>query len=131
VTLTRTPTYETIERAFPAFSPERVRIYIMPSFGDFHGMTQIVDGRLALLIGLDNLAQESSAVPVFLSHELFHIYHHEINPAFFATPGENDLYNYGLYRELWAEGMATHIARPCAISPEVATRQSRRLWHGR
>jgi hypothetical protein len=108
--------------AFPAFNPESVSIYIMPSFGVFDGMTEIVGGKLALLIGIDNLAQESSMVPVFLTHELFHIYHHEVNPTFFVTPSENDLYKYGLYRELWAEGMATYVSQ--ALNPGTTAGQA-------
>ncbi|HEY2473595.1 MAG TPA: DUF2268 domain-containing putative Zn-dependent protease [Candidatus Cybelea sp.] len=113
---------DSFERAFPAFDPQTVQLFIMPGFGVFDGMTSVVGGKLALLIGIDNLAQESSAVPVLLTHELFHIYHHEANPAFFVTATENDLYKYGLYRELWAEGLATHVSQ--ALNPGATEAQA-------
>jgi len=42
---------------------------------------------------------------------MFHVYHHDVNPAFFPTKSENDLYQYGIYRQMWAEGLATYVSQ--------------------
>ena len=97
--------------AFPKFRPQSVVIYLTPSLGDFDGMTQDVDGHHGLLLGVDNIAAEHAPLGVLIDHELFHIYHHDVNPAFFPTKSENDLYQYGIYRQLWAEGLATYVSR--------------------
>jgi len=117
------PRYEaTFEGAFPKFDPQSLTIYLMPGFGSFDGMTRDIAGKHGLLIGVDNLEAERSTVPVFLTHELFHIYHHEINPTFFLTSSEDDLYRYGLYRELWAEGMATYVSQK--LNPGTTLQQA-------
>lgn len=106
------PRYEAaFESAFPKFDPSTVQIYLMPSMNTFDGMTTDLKDIHALLIGVDTLASEKPNLGVFVDHELFHIYHHVINPSFFATSSENDLYRYGLYRQLWAEGLATYVSQ--------------------
>jgi hypothetical protein len=106
------PKYESgFESAFPKFDPQTVAIYIMPSMGSFDGMTKDVNGKHGLLIGIDNFSAENLPLGIFVDHEMFHIYHHEINPTFFVTSSENDLYEYGLYRQLWAEGLATYVSQ--------------------
>lgn len=100
------------EGAFPKFDPNTVRIYLMPSMNTFDGMTKDINGKHGLLIGIDALANENLNLGVFIDHEMFHIYHHEINPSFFASArGEDDLYRFGLYRQLWAEGLATYVSQ--------------------
>lgn len=117
------PSYESaFESAFPNFQQNTITIYLMPSLAVFDGMTRDVQGKHALLIGIDNFAQEDLPMGVFIDHEMFHIYHHEINPQFFPTSSENDLYEYGLYRQLWAEGLATYVSaklNPTASKAEV------------
>lgn len=106
------PQYElAFESAFPRFNHETVVIYLMPSMGSFDGMTKDVNGKHGLLIGVDNFSSENLPLGIFVDHEMFHIYHHEINPTFFVTSSENDLYRYGLYRQLWAEGLATYVSQ--------------------
>lgn len=106
------PAHEaSFEAAFPKFDPHTVSIYLMPSMGNFDGMTRDVNGQHALLIGVDAFAREQFPLGIFLAHEMFHIYQHEVNPAFFVTASENDLYEHGLYRQLWAEGLATFVSQ--------------------
>lgn len=97
--------------AFPKFRPESVVIYLTPSMGVFDGMTQDVDGHHGLLLGVDNIAAENPPLGVLVDHEMFHIYHHDVNPTFFPTKSENDLYQYGIYRQVWAEGLATYVSQ--------------------
>lgn len=99
------------EAAFPKFKPQTVSVYLMPSMGSFDGMTKDVNGKHALLIGVDAFSSENLPVGIFMDHELFHIYHHAINPTFFVTSSENDLNQFGLYRQLWAEGLATYVSQ--------------------
>ncbi|MBV9271417.1 MAG: hypothetical protein JO165_09995 [Candidatus Eremiobacteraeota bacterium] len=117
---TALPAYEAkFESAFPKFDPATVTIYLMPSMGHFDGMTKDVGGNHGLLIGVDNLSQENLSIGIFLDHEMFHIYHHDINRAFFPTSSENDLYQYGLYRQVWAEGLATYVSQQ--LNPGAST----------
>jgi hypothetical protein len=108
-------------QAFPKFRPQSVVIYLTPSMGDFDGMTQDVDGHHGLLLGVENIAVENPPLGVLIDHEMFHIYHHDVNPTFFPTKSENDLYQYGIYRQVWAEGMATYVSRQLNPGTSEAT----------
>ncbi|WP_158821321.1 hypothetical protein [Granulicella sp. S156] len=80
-------------------------IYIMASGGCFNGRSQRIQGREALLLGLDDIVElHETNLPPLLHHELFHRYHH----AFFAYEPERD---EPLWTRLWAEGMATYVSR--------------------
>ena len=98
-------------RAFPDMHWEG-DIYIMAAGGCFNGRSQKIQGREALLLGLDNIVEqhETNLTPL-LHHELFHRYHH----AFFAFEPERD---EPLWTRLWAEGMATYVSR--RLNPAAA-----------
>jgi hypothetical protein len=62
----------------------------------------------SLLIGLDGLARfhgTDAPLGVILSHELFHLYHFQINPL---PKNPDDL---PLYRLLWQEGLAVYASQ--------------------
>jgi hypothetical protein len=107
--------------AFPKFRPGSVVIYLTPSMGDFDGMTQDIDGHHGLLLGVENIAAENPPLGVLIDHETFHVYHHDVNPVFFPTKSENDLYQYGIYRQVWAEGMATYVSQQLNPGTSAAT----------
>ena len=107
--------------AFPKFRPQSVVIYLTPGMGSFDGMTQDVDGHHGLLLGVDSIAAENPPLGVLVDHEMFHIYHHDVNPTFFPTKSENDLYQYGIYRQVWAEGLATYVSQQLNAGTSKAT----------
>ena len=119
---TQLPRYQrAFGEAFPDFDPAAVTVYVQPSLFRFGGVTGDVDGHHALQFGLDTLASVHADLGVVIAHELFHVYHRQINPGFFATPSENDLYTFGLYREMWAEGLATYVSQ--ALNPAATPAQ--------
>jgi hypothetical protein len=87
-------------------------IYLMASLGCFNGRSQRIDGRDALLLGLDDIADmhENNLSPL-LEHELFHRYQH----AYFDFEPERD---EPLWVRLWAEGLATYVAQQ--LSPKAS-----------
>jgi hypothetical protein len=93
--------------AFPAFDSSRAKVYLMLSLFHFDGKIPHDDPHL-LLLGLDGLAKFHGAavrLPVILSHELFHVYHFQVNPL----PRDAD--QIGLYRLIWQEGLATYVSQ--------------------
>lgn len=93
-------------RSFPDFSCN-FPIYVAPSLGKLDGAGRIIDHKPALLIGIDQAAEEYSAttLPTFLTHELFHRYHQEV--AGFSDDEEG---RAPIWRALWAEGLATYVS---------------------
>jgi hypothetical protein len=79
-------------------------VYVMASGFCFDGRAQKIQGRNALLFGVDTLASlgEKNPIPI-MQHELFHRYHRE----FFDFEGAS---GYPLWTALWAEGMAMYVA---------------------
>lgn len=101
---------DTVEANFRRSLPKfrcNFPIYAMDSLGSFDGAGRIVDGRPALVIGIDRLVAERGMIslPVFLTHELFHRYHYK-QAGFSDDPGENQ----PIWRTLWAEGLATYMS---------------------
>ena len=99
--------------AFPDFDPSRAKIYLMLSLFRFDGKIPHDDPRM-LLLGLDGLAKFHGAevrLPVILSHELFHLYHFQVNPP----PRDAD--QIELYRLIWQEGLATYVSQ--VLNPEA------------
>lgn len=93
-------------------------IYIMASAGCFNGRSQQIQGRDALLLGLDDIAElHETNLPPLLDHELFHRYQH----AFFPFEPER---NEPLWVRLWAEGMATYVSRK--LNPSATNMDT--LW---
>jgi hypothetical protein len=79
-------------------------IYVMASGYCFTGRSQIVQGRGALLFGVDGIAGfgQKDLIPG-MQHELFHRYHRD----FFDFEASSA---YPLWTALWAEGMATYVS---------------------
>ncbi|MDT7816949.1 MAG: hypothetical protein QOJ42_6865, partial [Acidobacteriaceae bacterium] len=93
--------------AFPDFHSSRARIYLMLSMFRFDGKIPH-DNPGMLLLGLDGLAKFHGAdarLPVILSHELFHVYHFQVNPL------PRDVDQIELYRLIWQEGLATYVSQ--------------------
>jgi hypothetical protein len=80
-------------------------VYIMASGYCFSGRAQKIQGRSALLFGVDAIAAlgMKDLIPG-MQHELFHRYHRE----FFEFEGSSA---YPLWTALWAEGMAMYVSR--------------------
>jgi predicted Zn-dependent protease DUF2268 len=102
---------EAIEQSFcmhfPDFDRSRAKVYFMPSLFRFDGKIPH-DSPHALFLALDGLAKFHGAnvkLSVILSHELFHLYHFQVNPL----PAAID--EIPLYRQIWQEGLATYVSR--------------------
>jgi hypothetical protein len=94
-------------KAFPDFDDSRVRIYLMLSLFRFDGKIPSDNPRL-LLLGIDGIAKfhgPSARLSVIISHELFHLYHFQVNPM----PADPD--ELPLYRQIWQEGLATYVSQ--------------------
>ena len=108
---------EPIEKSFcarfPEFDRSRPEIYLMFSLFRFDGKIPH-DNPRALFLALDGLAKfHGSNVPldVILSHELFHLYHFQVN----ALPANID--HIPLYRQIWQEGLATYAS--ASLNPKA------------
>jgi Predicted Zn-dependent protease (DUF2268) len=100
--------------AFPDFDSSRARVYLMLSLFRFDGKIPHDNPRM-LLLGLDGLAKFHGAdarLAVILSHELFHLYHFQVNPL----PRDAD--QVELYRLIWQEGLATYVSQ--VLNPEAS-----------
>lgn len=84
-------------------------IYFMHSLGGFDGGVRTINGRAALLFGVDMITwvygKDANPEP-FFDHELFHIYHRQ-----FQEPDQPK----GILPALWGEGLATYVAQ--AMNP--------------
>jgi hypothetical protein len=82
-------------------------VYTTETFGFMDGAGRDVAGRPALVFGVDTIAGSwtPQALPVFLSHELFHRYHFQA-AGFSDDLAERDL----IWRAMWAEGLATYAS---------------------
>jgi len=94
------------EKSFPDFRCN-FPIYLMISLGHMDGAGRVVDGKPALVLGVDVIDRMESPeqIPVFFAHELFHRYHFEA-AGFSDDPGERQ----AIWRTLWAEGLATYVS---------------------
>lgn len=98
----------TFRKTFPdlAYSGD---IYFMHSIGGFDGGVRQIQGREALLFGLDMITwvygKDANPEP-FFHHELFHMYHRQFH--------EKDQ-PQGILPALWGEGLATYVAQ--ALNP--------------
>ena len=93
--------------AFPDFDGSRVRIYLMCSLFRFDGKVPSNNPRL-LMLGIDGIAKfhgSGARLSVIISHELFHLYHFQVNPM----PADPD--ELPLYRLVWQEGLATYVSQ--------------------
>lgn len=79
-------------------------VYVMASGYCFNGRAQVIQGRGAILFGMDTrVALGQKDLSPNMAHELFHRYHHQF---FDFEPSSN----YPLWTLLWAEGMADYVA---------------------
>lgn len=94
------------QRYFPDFRCS-FPVYLAPSLGKLDGAGRMIDHEPALVIGIDQAAAEYTppTLPVFLTHELFHRYHHQ---AAGFSDDEGD--RAPIWRALWAEGLATYVS---------------------
>jgi Predicted Zn-dependent protease (DUF2268) len=104
------------KHAFPDFS-WRGSVYFTVAVDAFDGAVRKVDGKMALLFGIDKIAKlhgaDASLEPLF-HHELFHMHHGAVNPS---PAGDRTL----LY-PLWNEGLAVYVAHklnPKATWPQL------------
>ena len=96
---------QAFRREFPDFKYQG-RVYFLYSVGAFDGAARTVEGRPALLFGLDAIAAihgGSASVGPLFHHELFHAYH---GPRIGDTGR-----GLPLYLSIWSEGLATLVAR--------------------
>lgn len=92
---------------FPDFDAKKVKIYLMLSLFRFDGKIPHDNPRM-LLLGIDGLAKfhgQNVLLSVIVSHELFHLYHFQVNPL----PRDTDYVE--LYRLVWQEGLATYVSQ--------------------
>lgn len=95
-----------LRRTFPDFRCT-FPIYLAPSLGTLDGAGRIIMHHPALVIGVDQAADEytDATLPIFLTHELFHRYHSQV-AGFSDDAGERAI----LWKALWAEGLATYVS---------------------
>jgi hypothetical protein len=110
--------YEPIEadflKEFPDFEFSKARVYLMLSLFRFDGKIPHDNPHL-LLLGLDGLAKFHGAdtrLSVILTHELFHVYHFQVNPL------PRNIDDLGLYRLIWQEGLATYVSK--LLNPDAS-----------
>jgi len=84
-------------KAFPDFEPS-TEFYITISFS-FRGKVVGLDGKDVFAIGIEQVQPGTAEIPITIAHELFHLYHFKT----FQAGG-------GLYRTLWAEGLASYAS---------------------
>lgn len=100
------PVEQALVKLFPDLDRSRLRVYLMISLFRFDGKVPDDDPHI-LLLGVDGIARFHGTgfpVRVLLSHELFHLYHFQVNPV---PKPVNEL---PLYRQLWQEGLATYVS---------------------
>jgi uncharacterized protein YjaZ len=92
-------------------------IYLADTLGQLDGAGRVVGGERALVLGVGALAQEQKqlSLPVLLAHEFFHRYHFE------AAGFSDDLEDrQEIWRNLWAEGLATYMSQILTPNATVA-----------
>jgi Predicted Zn-dependent protease (DUF2268) len=97
---------EQFAQVFPDFRPARTTVYLTVSRFRFDGKVPH-DHLDSLLLAFDGVAKfhgGNAPVGVIFSHELFHLYHFQINPP----PANTD--QLPLYRLIWQEGLACYVS---------------------
>jgi Predicted Zn-dependent protease (DUF2268) len=108
------PIQATFLKAFPDFDCSRAKVYLMLSLFCFDGKIPHDNPRV-LLLGLDGLAKFHGAdtrLSVIVSHELFHLYHFQVNPL------PRNIDDLPLYRLIWQEGLATYVSKQ--LNPDAS-----------
>jgi hypothetical protein len=105
VTATLPEHEQSFRKEFPDFK-YKGRVYFLYALGAFDGAARTVEGRPALLFGLDAMAAiygDTASVGPLFHHELFHAYH----GSWVGDTGRG----LPLYLSVWSEGLATLVAR--------------------
>ena len=90
------------QRLLPDAAPD-VPATTFVSFQWFDGRARLVQGRMALFLGLDMIVMLHGDEPgALLDHERFHLYHHQVNPSLIMGGGDP------LWLGIWKEGLAVH-----------------------
>jgi hypothetical protein len=91
---------------FPDFAPKSP-VYFTISLFSFDGATREVNGKTALLFGIDAIARfhrPDFNLKILFDHELFHQYHDQIAPALTDDDAP-------LWVSIWEEGLATYVSQ--------------------
>jgi hypothetical protein len=86
--------------AFPDFQCS-TPVYFVYSANAFDGAVRQVDGKPALLFGIDVVARLGNELAPLVAHELFHVHHRHLVPDAPDTVGW----------ALWQEGLASYVSR--------------------
>ncbi|HZC35956.1 MAG TPA: hypothetical protein VE242_10100, partial [Chthoniobacterales bacterium] len=107
---------EQFVQVFPDFRPARTTVYLTVSRFRFDGKVPH-DHLDHLLLAFDGVAKfhgGNAPIRVIFSHELFHLYHFQINPP----PANAD--QLPLYRLIWQEGLACYVSS--VLNPDAPLR---------
>jgi hypothetical protein len=110
---------ETFRRAVPDMAWTGT-VYFTVSVDAFDGAVRQVNGKDALLFGLDKVARLHGAdanLAALFHHELFHV-HHAMKMACAPEPPEGP---HGLLLPLWTEGLAVRFSK--ALNPQASWKQ--------
>ncbi len=91
---------------FPDYA-SAMPIYFTVSLFSFDGGTRLVNGKMALLFGIDGIVRyqgPDGKLSVLFHHELFHQYHEQIAPELGADEAP-------IWVSLWEEGLATYVSQ--------------------
>ncbi len=104
--------------AFPDFDCN-FNIYLMPTFGILDGAGRVVEGKPALVLGVDTISavEAPAQLKVFVDHELFHRYHFQV-----AGFSDDDNDRAVIWKALWAEGLATYVS--ATLNPQRPLREA-------
>jgi hypothetical protein len=82
-------------------------IYMMPSFNSFDGAGRFVDGKPAMVLGVDTITtyEKPDQLKVFIDHEIFHRYHYQV-----AGFSDDESEAAPIWKALWVEGLATYVS---------------------
>ena len=106
-------------RVFPDMSWDGT-VYFTVSVDAFDGAVRKVDGRLALLFGLDKIALihgKDANLGALFHHELFHLHHQQLC----AMPEPKPEGPNGLWPPLWSEGLAVYVSHH--LNPSASLRE--------
>ncbi len=96
---------ESFRASFPDFRCD-FPIYVMHSLDRMDGAGRVIDGKPALILGVDVIASEPpGSLGILIHHEIFHRYHFQV-AGFSDDNAEQEV----LWKGLWAEGLATYIS---------------------
>lgn len=95
-------------------------VYFTVSIDAFDGALRKVDGKMALLFGIDKIAKIHGAdadLGALFHHELFHVYQEDVNPRK-EVPEDAP---HGVLDPLWSEGLAVYVSK--VMHPQATWKQ--------